>query len=81
MDQVDCACPEATRIKQAGEDCTRASDCAPGLICSLMGSTQKCRAVCRCDAQGSACAANRNDCPGTTTCTALTNDTLYGACL
>jgi hypothetical protein len=81
MDQVDCACPEPTRTKQIGDACNLASDCAPGLICNLMGTTQKCRAVCRCDAQGMTCTAHGNDCPGTSTCAALTNDTIYGVCI
>jgi hypothetical protein len=82
MDQVDCACPGPTRTKLEGEDCSPpAADCAPGLICNLMGGTQKCRAVCRCNAQSSLCTV-ANDCPTAGThCSALTNDTIYGVCL
>ena len=36
MDQVDCACPEATRTKRESEACACAADCAPGLLCNLM---------------------------------------------
>jgi hypothetical protein len=82
MDQVDCACPEATRLKQEGADCTSATDCAPGLICNTMSGTQKCRAICRCNATGPSCTSPTNDCPTSgTTCNALTNDTIYGVCL
>jgi hypothetical protein len=81
MDQVDCACPEASRTKAEGEDCARASDCAPGLICDIMTGAQKCRAICRCDAQGPSCTA-ANDCTTANThCTPLTNDTVFGVCL
>ena len=55
MDQVDCACPEATRTKLEGEACTQAADCAPGLICNQMSGTKTCRAICRCDANGMTC--------------------------
>jgi hypothetical protein len=79
MDQVDCACPEATRTKHEGETCSGSADCAPGLIC-LLGS-QTCRAICRCDAQSFNCTANAGDCPSGTRCSALTNDTIYGVCL
>jgi hypothetical protein len=81
MDEVDCACPEATRTKQAGEDCLRTTDCVPGLLCNLMGGTEKCRPICRCDAQGSACTASAGDCPSGTACTPLTNNRIYGVCL
>jgi hypothetical protein len=83
MDQVDCACPEATRTKQEGEACTQAADCAPGLICNQMSGTKTCRAICRCDANAAgACTATPNDCPKpNTTCRAVTNNTTYGICL
>src|SRR5206468_11589412 len=71
MDQVDCACPEATRTKTEGQTCATAAECAPGLICNFMGGTQTCRAVCRCDAQGLSCTATAGDCPGSTHCAAL----------
>lgn len=83
MDQVDCACPEATRTKQEGEACTQAADCAPGLICNQMSGTKTCRAICRCNASAAgACTATPNDCPkANTTCRAVTNNTIYGICL
>ena len=83
MDQVDCACPEATRTKLEGEACTQAADCAPGLICNQMSGTKTCRAICRCDANAAgACTATANDCPKAgTTCRAVTNNTIYGICL
>jgi hypothetical protein len=82
-DQVDCACPEATRTKQEGEACTKAADCAPGLICNQMSGTKTCRSICRCDANASGvCTATPNDCPKAgTTCRAVTNNTIYGICL
>ena len=81
MDQVDCTCAEKTRTGTDGADCTGGAQCAPGFICNMMGGTQKCRAVCRCDANGMACTAP-NDCTAMgRTCTALTNDTIFGACL
>lgn len=81
QDQVDCACPEATRTKQAGADCAGTSECAPGLICNMMGATQKCRPVCRCDAQAGTCTAGAGDCATGTSCSPLTNNTKYGVCL
>jgi hypothetical protein len=80
MDQVDCACPEASRTGHDGDNCTGGADCAPGFICNLMGATEKCRAICRCDAKDTTCTAP-NDCTGGKVCTALTNDTTFGACL
>jgi hypothetical protein len=83
MDQVDCACPEATRTKREGEACTGAADCAPGLLCNMMGTTRTCRPICRCDANAAGtCANTTNDCPTTgTICRPLTNNTIYGICL
>jgi hypothetical protein len=80
MDQVDCACAESSRKGKDGEACASGSQCAPGYICNMMGSTQTCRAVCRCDAKGMSCTA-ANDCGGGKTCSALTNDTTFGVCL
>jgi hypothetical protein len=81
MDQVDCACPEATRKGTDGADCAAGADCAPGFICNMMGGTQKCRAICRCDAtQGMTCTPP-DDCTGGKGCTALTNETTFGVCL
>jgi hypothetical protein len=80
MDQVDCAFPEATRKGTDGADCTNSAQCAPGFVCNMMAGAQKCRAVCRCDAVNMACTAP-NDCGGGRTCSALTNDTIFGACL
>jgi hypothetical protein len=79
MDQVDCACAEKTRVGTDGTNCTGSAACAPGFICNMMGPTQQCRAVCRCDAVGMTCTAP-NTC-GDKTCSALTNDTTFGACL
>ena len=83
MDQVDCACPEATRTKLEGQACAQAADCAPGLICNQMSGTKTCRPICRCDANASGtCMATTNDCPTAgTTCRAVTNNTIYGICL
>ncbi|HEY2728890.1 MAG TPA: hypothetical protein VGK52_03055 [Polyangia bacterium] len=82
MDQVDCACAESTRTGVDGDDCATGAQCAPGFICNEMGMNKKCRAVCRCDAQGTpaACTAP-NECVTGKTCTALTNDTTFGVCL
>jgi hypothetical protein len=80
MDQVDCACAEATRTKTEGMDCQNGSECAPGYICNIMGDTKKCRAVCRCDAVNGVC-ATANECAGGKTCTALQNETTFGVCL
>ena len=83
MDEVDCACPEATRTKLEGEACTQAADCAAGLVCNQMSGTKTCRAICRCDANAAAtCTTTVNDCPKAgTTCRAVTNNTIYGICL
>ena len=72
MDQVDCACTEATRTRTEGAACTRGVECAPGLICDK--STAKCQKICR-------IGAGTTDCGTGQSCTALTNDTLYGVCL
>src|SRR5581483_7122405 len=72
MDQVDCACTAATQIKTEGQPCTSGSDCAPGLLCDR--STAKCQRVCKRSEGGT-------DCPNGQSCTALTNDTVYGVCL
>jgi hypothetical protein len=71
MDQVDCACTAATQTGTEGATCLRGSDCAPGLICDR--STTKCQRVCKRGAGG--------DCLNGQSCTALTNDTVYGVCL
>jgi hypothetical protein len=81
MDEVDCACPEPTRTKVNGETCTGAADCAPGFICNLMNSTRVCRAICRCNKNASGACGTPNTCPGTTTCTPVTNNALFGVCL
>jgi hypothetical protein len=81
-DQVDCADPGASRTKAEGADCTSSAECLPGLICSFMGATQKCYAICRCGAQALACSANDDDCPTAAThCTPLANQTMFGVCL
>ncbi len=81
MDQVDCTCAGATRIKDIGDTCTPGgADCKPGLVCNHMGTTNTCRAICRCnDVNGSCTAAN--DCTGGTQCRPVTNSTIYGVCL
>jgi hypothetical protein len=84
MDQVDCACPAATRTKGEGDACASAAECAPGLICNQMSGSLTCRPICRCNANGSGvCTATTpNDCPTAgTTCRAVTNNTIYGICL
>jgi hypothetical protein len=80
MDQVDCACPEASRKGTDGVACTGGADCAPGFICNMMGGEKKCRGVCRCDANNMTCTA-ANECTGGKTCAALTNETTFGVCL
>ena len=72
MDQVDCACTEATRIRTAGQACTRGVDCAPGLICNK--STSLCQKICRIGGGATDCATGQ-------TCAALSNDTIYGVCI
>jgi len=73
MDQVDCACTVATQTGTEGQTCTRGSDCAPGLICDR--STTKCQKVCK------RVGGSSTDCATGQSCTALTNDTIYGVCL
>lgn len=73
-DAVDCACTEASRTKQEGQPCALGLDCAPGLICNQMAGTSICRKVCRRSDNGSDCGAGQ-------TCTQLTADQTYGACL
>ena len=82
MDQVDCACAEG-RMKRENEACTGASECAPGLLCNMMGTTQVCRPICRCDANAAGtCTNTTNDCPTSgTVCRPLTRNTIYGVCL
>jgi hypothetical protein len=80
MDQVDCACAEASRKGMDGDDCKGGADCAPGFICNMMANSQKCRAICRCNNKDMACTAV-NECGGGKSCTALTNETTFGVCL
>jgi hypothetical protein len=80
MDEVDCACAEASRKGVDDADCVGAAQCAPGFICNSVGDIKKCRGVCRCDAAGMTCMAP-NECEGGKTCSALTNDTTFGVCL
>jgi hypothetical protein len=80
MDQVDCACPGASRTGADGSPCTGGADCAPGYLCNTMEGAQRCRAVCRCDAKNMTCTA-ANECAGGKTCSALTNETTFGVCL
>jgi hypothetical protein len=81
MDQVDCACPGAKRTGTDGTTCTGGADCAPGFICNIMGTTQQCRGICRCDAVNMTCTAKTNDCPDGKLCTALQHDATFGVCL
>lgn len=82
MDQVDCACAEATRKGTDGASCTGGVDCAPGYLCNDMASAKKCRAVCRCDADPATMTCKfPNECDGNKTCSALTNETTFGVCL
>jgi hypothetical protein len=79
MDQVDCLCPGAARVKPEGADCPSASDCAPGLICNEMGVTggvpnRKCRKLCK-------RSDNNADCPAGQTCTMQAANNIYGVCL
>ncbi len=80
VDQVDCACPEQTRVGTDGDDCTGSTQCAPGYICNMMGTSQKCRAVCSCNASGVTC-TSPNDCTNGKACQTLTKDTVFGVCL
>jgi len=80
MDEVDCACPEPTRVGTDGDDCTGSTECAPGYICNMMGGSQKCRAVCACNASGLTC-TSPNECANGKACQTLTNDTVFGVCL
>jgi hypothetical protein len=80
VDQVDCACPEQTRVGTHGDDCTGSAQCAPGYICNMMGGNEKCRAVCSCNASGTTCTAP-NECANGKACQTLTNDTVFGVCL
>jgi hypothetical protein len=81
QDQVDCACPEASRTATDGAICASGADCVPGLICNVMGGTSLCRSLCRCDARAGACTAAKNDCQGAERCSPLTDNTIYGVCL
>ncbi len=72
MDQVDCSCTAASQIQVEGQACTRGSDCAPGLLCDR--STLKCQKVCKIGGAATDCASGQS-------CTALTNDKIYGVCL
>jgi len=82
-DHADCACPPATRTKAEGAACTLTDECAPGLVCNLMGATRTCRALCRCSVEDGACAAFvENACPTAGThCAPLTGGTVYGVCV
>ncbi len=85
MDKVDCACPEPTRTKTAGEPCNGAADCAPGFICNVVSGVRTCRAICRCN-KNSAGACTTDTCSkaadaGATTCTPVSDNTVYGVCL
>jgi hypothetical protein len=79
MDQVDCACPVG-RTQTEGQTCT-ATNCAPGLICNQMGGTSRCRSICRCDKNAAGTCTATNTCGTGKTCTAVTNNTIYGICL
>jgi hypothetical protein len=79
MDQVGCGCAEKTRVGKDNTPCTSASQCAPGYICMVHDNV--CRAICRCNANGMTCTAP-NDCSASgKTCAALTNNTVFGACI
>jgi hypothetical protein len=71
MDQVDCACTEATRTHLEGQACTRGVDCAPGLIC--LQSSGRCQKVCKLSDNGADCASGQ-------VCSALQSDQIYGTC-
>jgi hypothetical protein len=73
QDSPSCGCPAATRVATEGMPCTGSSDCTPGLICDQMTGGLFCRRLCKMGSAG--------DCPGTTTCTALANNSVFGVCL
>jgi hypothetical protein len=82
LDQVDCACPEKTRIGTEGQTCASAASCTPGQQCNAQGGVQTCRPICRCDAANGACTATTSDCPTAGThCTPVATETIYGICL
>jgi len=72
-DSPSCGCPAPTRVGTDGTACTASSDCAPGFICDQMTGGLFCRRLCKMGSAG--------DCSGTTTCTALANNSVYGVCL
>jgi hypothetical protein len=79
-DHADCACPPAKQIKTEGSVCVSGDECAPGLVCNMMGGTKTCRALCKCYADGATCGAP-GDCPAGTHCSPLTNGVVNGVCL
>jgi hypothetical protein len=46
-----------------------------------MGTTRRCRPLCRCDSRNGACTAANGPCPLGERCSPLTNDQIYGVCL
>lgn len=73
QDSPSCACPSASRVGTDGATCASATDCAPGFICDQMNGGQFCRRLCKMSSAG--------DCSGTTTCTALANNSVFGVCI
>ena len=76
QDSPSCGCPAATRVGTDGTPCTASEQCAPGFICDQMTAGQFCRRLCKMNDA----TASGGDCPGTQTCTALTNNTVFGVC-
>jgi hypothetical protein len=81
-DHADCACAPPNG-KAEGQPCGVTADCAPGLLCNLMGDTKICRAICRCNVEDGACAAMIDGaCPKAGThCSPVTNGTVFGVCV
>ena len=83
MDQVDCACPEATRTKGEGQACTSARRVRARLHLQPDGRRPDLPPdlPLRRERRGRL-HRDPNDCPTAgTTCRAVTNNTIYGICL
>jgi len=73
QDSPSCGCPAPTRVGTDGASCMASTDCAPGFICDQMAAGLFCRRLCKMGSAG--------DCGGTTTCTALANNSVFGVCI
>lgn len=85
-DGPDCGCREPTRTGTDGASCVSSASCAPGFVCNESNGTLACRRLCLLAGTGAGAGAGDaavtpgSEC-GDKTCTPLSTNPTFGACL